>query len=116
MSLLPPHPYYLFTWAEAGPLTFASVTIHPPHFTHNTGAPQTAAWRAANAARELNSKADKKTLSNFDVRKGELQRRQNSTTIKNQKKNHRCNKVQESQQEKNLRNRHMALGHLTIVT
>lgn len=86
MSLLPPHPYYLFTWAEAGPLTFASVTIHPPHFTHNTGAPQTAAWRAANAARELNSKADKKTLSNFDVRKGELQRRQNFTTIKNQKK------------------------------
>lgn len=51
MSLLPPHPYYLFTWAEAGPLTFASVTIHPPHFTHNTGAPQTAAWRATNAAR-----------------------------------------------------------------
>lgn len=31
---------------------------------------------------ELNSKADKKTLSNFDVRKGELQRRQNFTTIK----------------------------------
>lgn len=51
MSLLPPHPYYLFTWAKAGPLTFASVTIHPPHFTHNIGAPQTAAWRAANAAR-----------------------------------------------------------------
>lgn len=93
MSLLPPHPYYLFTWGEPGPLTFASVTIQPPHFTHNTGAPQTAAWRAANAARELNSKADKKMLSNFDVRKGELQRQQNFTSnYQKTKMNHRCDK------------------------
>lgn len=62
---------------------------------------------------ELNSKADKKTLSNFDVRKGELQRRQNFTTIK---KKTLMRQSSGKSTRKNLRNRHMALGHLTIVT